>query len=593
VHLALLVTLGLFMTEEVLPPVVQTIESRMPPPEEDLLTTELDEFNIPATEISVSTPPATVSVGVADGSNMVAGGATGASSAVISAPRLDNSVAQAVEASEIRLDALLSDAPPPGKIIAEAPDGALGDPRSIVDNYQQAMDQITQEIVWFMDKGPVLVVWCFDQSESMKDDQKEIRDRVERVYAELGLSSHKSDRLMTAVASFGQGFALHTSTPTSNRDQIRAAIDAVPNDPTGVEMMCEAVGRSIAHHQEYARRTNRQMLLVLVTDESGNAPNNDQYLEQAIAQAKAAKCRCYVLGREAVFGYPYAHISWVHPQTKHTHWLQIDRGPETAFVEQLQTDGFRRRYDAHASGFGPYEQTRLARETGGIFFMLPGLESNLVRGEKRRYELEAMRSYRPDMRAKIEIVTDRDASVMRSSIYKVIYDLNPYDPQIAKFIEMRVHFSPDFPTFVKQVREEQTKAIIYLQYLARAQQAMEALASLRQEETSPRWQANYDLIYAQIIAYQARMYEYGAYLESFVQQPKVVPLKKEPNLTLVHWDIRTRKDLLTTESKPYIDKAARLYQQILVDHPGTPWSARAEQELKRGFGVSLAEVYWP
>ncbi len=89
------------------------------------------------------------------------------------------------------------------------------------------------------------------------------------------------------------------------------------------------------------------------------------------------------------------------------------------------------------------------------------------------------------------------------------------------------------------------------------------------------------------------MYEYGAYLEYFLKNPKVVPLTKAPNLTLVHWDIHTRKEILTQESKPYIEKATKLYQQILVDHPGTPWSARAEQELQRGFGVSLAEVYWP
>ena len=62
---------------------------------------------------------------------------------------------------------------------------------------------------------------------------------------------------------------------------------------------------------------------------------------------KQRKCKIYTLGRESVFGYPYAHMRYVHPQTKRPHWLRIDRGPETGFVEQLQTNGFRRRYDAH------------------------------------------------------------------------------------------------------------------------------------------------------------------------------------------------------------------------------------------------------
>ena len=123
-------------------------------------------------------------------------------------------------------------------------------------------------------------------------------------------------------------------------------------------MMCSAVGRTIGTYRDLARR-GRQMAVILVTDESGDRPNNDAYLEQAIAVAKASKCRIYVLGRESVFGYPFAFFRWPHPQTNRIHWLPMDRGPETAFPEQLQTNGFRRRHDAFSSGFGPYEQARI------------------------------------------------------------------------------------------------------------------------------------------------------------------------------------------------------------------------------------------
>lgn len=591
-HLALLVTLGMLIVPEVIEVepaeiLTQILDERE---EDDLLKLDLNEQLDPATERFHALPFA-AEVGVADAD--AAAGSSGAGETTVSAPKYDPSVAEAIVGTELSIDAPLADAPPGQALLEAAPPGRFGNERAIVDDYEQAMDQITQEILWFMEKGPVVVIWCFDQSESMKDDQQQIRDRIERVYTELGLTSHYADRLTTAVASFGSSFALHTPSPTSNRDQIRAAIDAIPVDATGQELMCEAVGRSIAHHREYAQKTRRQMLLILVTDESGDVANNNAYLEQAIVEAKAARCRCYVLGREAVFGYPYAHIRWDHPQTRRTHWLPIDRGPETAFVEQLQIDGFRRRYDAHPSGFGPYEQTRLARETGGIFFMLPGLESNLVRGEKRRYELERMRPYRPDLRSRLEIISDRNDSPLRSTLYKVIYDLNPYQPEIAKIIEMRVEFSPDYATFVQQARQEQAKAVVYLDYLAKAQQAVEEVAEYRQQEASPRWQANYDLLYAQLIAYQARIYEYAAYLEQFINEPKKAPLRKDPDLRLIHWAVRTRNQTLTGEvSEPYIAKASQLYERILVEHEGTPWAARAELELRRGFGVELVEVYW-
>src|SRR5262245_22944388 len=56
------------------------------------------------------------------------------------------------------------------KLIDAVPDGQIGDARAIVGGYRQALDRLTQEILWMLDKGPVLTMWAFDQSESMQDD---------------------------------------------------------------------------------------------------------------------------------------------------------------------------------------------------------------------------------------------------------------------------------------------------------------------------------------------------------------------------------------------------------------------------------------
>lgn len=507
--------------------------------------------------------------------------------------QVDRKLVDSLDPIPVNVGTPASSVPSPTTMIKEVPPGTPGDARAIVDDYQQAMDRITQEILWALDRTEVLVVWCFDQSESMKDDQKEIRQRINRVYAELGLTSRsQGEHLLTAVTSYGRGFIQHTRRPTADLAKIKQAIDRVPIDPSGKEMMTEAIGMSIRKHREYTRRGKRQMMLVVVSDESGDRQTNHRYLEDAVAEAKAANCRCYFLGREAVFGYPYVHISWQHPQTKRHHWLPVDRGPETAFVEQLQTNGFRRRYDAFPSGFGPYEQTRLARESGGIFFMLPSLESKLVRGEKRRYELEQMESYKPDLRSRMAAVQDRKKYPMRALVWKVVNDLNPYNERVKKVIELRHAFSPRPQEFLQQVAQEQTKAKVYLNYLAAAQKAMEAGKEHRAQEVSPRWQANYDLIYAQIVAYQARVYEYGAALEHFRRNPKVVPFTKPPNKRLIHWHIHTQKEMLTGEiAEPYVKKSRSAFQAVIKEHPGTPWAARAKWELNRGWGVGLHHVY--
>ena len=125
---------------------------------------------------------------------------------------------------------------------------------------------------------------------------------------------------------------------------------------------------------------------MVVSDESGD---DGTKVETTLAAAVKAKSPIYFLGRESVFGYRYARIRWVDPKYRLTHWLTINRGPETPAPEQLQWDGLHSRWDVFSSGFGPYEQVRLAKETNGIFFVLPGEEENLTGAgahEKRKFD---------------------------------------------------------------------------------------------------------------------------------------------------------------------------------------------------------------
>lgn len=590
VHLFLLLGLGLLVmppreVASVLNAVVVDVEPDFEP---ELETVELDQQQEASTTINFH----------AAGGDPI----TGPQSVNLeSVERVDldqNLMAQldhAADAHDVEIGDLVDFNFKKGEALAELPQDAPGEARAIVDGYGEAMDRITQEILQMLYGGPVLVIWCFDRSESMKDDQEEIAKRIKRVYDELSLSTRASGgALKTAITSFGQNFAVQTHEPTHDPAEIQAAIGALPIDPSGKEYMCQAVARSIVSFEDYARRSRRRMMLILVADESGERQDNINFLEPTIQKAKDARCRVYVLGREAVFGYPYVRFRYRHPQTRRIHWLLADRGPETAFVEQLQTNGFHRRHDAFGSGFGPYEQSRLARQTGGIFFLLPSVETNIVRGEKRRYELQQLRRYKPDLRARAEIFFDRDETPLRLMLWKIIHDLDPHNPQSKDVTEVRVHFSPDPQQFVTQMNTQIPRAKILLGYLAAAANVLEKNRELRSQETEIRWQANYDLLLAQLVAYQARLYEYTAYLQYFMQNPQVVPLTKPPNLRLTYWDIRTRKETITGEViEPYVAKATELFKAIIEDHPGTPWAERARWELRRGYGVDLQPVYEP
>ncbi|MEX2561037.1 MAG: vWA domain-containing protein [Pirellulales bacterium] len=581
VHLALILALGLAIMPEAIQPVLPNFMATLERPQE--LVNQVVDVNLdPTSELAL------VSSSRVSTSSTAGGGLLG-----ISKPTYDHALSDSQLAPKVSVGDLSDFSMPGNHFGMELPQGTLGEPQAVVDDYQQAMDRITQEILNMLVKNKVLVIWCFDQSESMKDDQQEIRDRIERVYAELGLSAAaQGDALWTAVTSFGAGFMVHTSKPTSNLDEIRAAIGSVPVDPSGKEMTCQAIGQAIHTFQRFATSGRRQLALILVSDESGDPADNMAQLEAAIDQARQARCVVYALGREAVFGYPYAYMSWVDPDTQIGFWLQIDRGPETPFPEQLQIDGFTARWDAHPSGFGPYEQVRIARQTGGVFFMLPSPETNLVRGDNRKYELEAMRPYLPDLSPRAEYAAQLERSELRSSLWKIISDFNPYNPQHAPHCVVPVTFSIRPDAFLSEATAAQKTAEGMVRYIDQAEKALEKLRPLREREYSPRWRANYDLMYAQMIAYKVRIYEYGAYLEAFKKQPKVIKNPLGPTKKTNYWAITTRAETLTGElTRHYIARATQLLQAVVREHPGTPWAARAEWELSRGFGVDLAEHF--
>ncbi|MCE9532763.1 MAG: hypothetical protein K8T89_16830, partial [Planctomycetes bacterium] len=298
------------------------------------------------------------------------------------------------------------------------------------------------------------------------------------------------------------------------------------------------------------------------------------------------------MGREAIFGYPYARMHWTDAKSKRHYILPIDRGPETPFPEQLQIDGFHRRGDAQPSGFGPYEQMRLARETNGLFFMLPSPEVALVNRDTRKYDANSLRAYVPDLSSRQDYAAERDHSPMRALIWKIIKDLNPYDPAIGQRVEMQTEFSNDPTQLAAAFQRELAEAQLMIQYLSEAQQALESVQGQRDRESSYRWRANFDLLHAQTMAYRVRLQEYVAYLQAFQQNPKPVTNKFGAAKPSNRWVTKMVARRLTgDEHKDTIERATALFKQVIADHRDTPWAARAEFEMKRHYGIDFDEGY--
>ena len=501
-----------------------------------------------------------------------------------------------------------------------------GEVGAVVEGYGAALSRITQELIRLMRQEQLLVVWLFDESESMKDDQAEIAAEFHKVYEELGIQQKKStdlkqrgkdDILLTSVLGFGEGVHVLTPKPIADVKQIQAAIGRIGIDRTGKENMCLWVGKTVEQFGPMARRQKRQLIVIVVTDESPSDHLQDNVFEQTIQLVQKHKAPVYILGREAIFGYPYARLTWTDPEFGLRHWIRIDRGPETAFPECLQWDGMHHRWDSFSSGFGPYTQVRLAKLSGGIFFMLPGEEENLSGAgahENRKFAALAMKEYEPLLQSRRVYAEQVLKSQFRTTLRKIVVTLNPAKypqfPTADSQLNIRQHHYPmNVTEFQKLAGTEGMKAFRAMGLLSQAIVLMEKANPQRDGEQFQRFRAHYDLIRAQCYAYRVRLFQFLLVLD---KQAVDYPPPKSPKSN--EWNFGRSRQMRTPDAVQYKrvqqafkvsqkreafleelkrqqDRATELYEFVLAEHPGTPWARRARFELDHGYGMTIGDHF--
>lgn len=459
-----------------------------------------------------------------------------------------------------------------------------GDVTYAVEGIGPSLDQIAREILRHLAQHRLTVVWMFDESESMRDDQKAVQQKFDRIVAELKAHADPdkkiADPLTHAIVGFGAELHYELERPTADLDRISRAIGGLRVDNSGTENTLHAIAEVIDHYSGLVRR-DRRLVLVLVTDESGD---DGAYVEEAHQAVVGRKVPVYVVGRQSLFGYGKAHLKYVDPVTHDTYWPEIRRGPESADVECLQWDGLHERREEQPSGFAPYELGRLAKDTGGIYFLLPSEEGMRARQREKAYSIADLKEYRPDYAGRLAYAAARQKSPFRRTLYQVITRTRDFG--------YPTHFPIDPETMVTRATEAVAVATERLDALLEVQKVLEALRPLRDREPDKRWQAHYDLMLAQIVTYQIKSYEYRACLEAMIKAP---PRPKPPPRAdlIVEWQVDHSKDRKAprerTEKK--YQEATRLLKEVVSRHPRTPWADLAQDELDRGFGAQWREWY--
>jgi hypothetical protein len=451
----------------------------------------------------------------------------------------------------------------------------------------EALDQLAREILRHLAQHRLTVVWLFDESISMRDDQQALKEKFDRVAGglRLGLDERRGGTaaLQHVVAGFGREVHLETPRPTAEIGRVLRAIDGLPVDESGLENTMAALQRVILEGGKWTD-DDRRMLVVLVTDESGD---DGELLEETRRLAVSRKVPVYVIGRQAIFGYDRVHMRYEDPVTGDVYWPAIRRGPESAAPETLLWDGLHERRDEQASGFAPYELARLVRSTGGIYFLLPTEENMRVRRREKAYSMRTLQEYVPDTRSRPAYLDDRGRSPLRTALAGAV--------EATRGAGFRRHFPVDPAELERALLEAAPPAQQRLKLLFELEARLRALAPARDREPERRWQAHYDLMLAQVVTHQVKAYEYLACLDEMVELARagrLVPSRAPvPGRLVVEWLLNHAPRLKAPpeETAKKVAEATSLLQAVIARHPGTPWADLAQDELDRGFGVGRTE----
>ncbi|MCC9656565.1 vWA domain-containing protein [Rhodopirellula halodulae] len=487
------------------------------------------------------------------------------------------------------------------------------------DGIESATQAVENAIRGELSQGDTLVVWLLDASISLQLNRDRMAQRIRMFYDEIGAltrpeSSKQVDRhrLFSSVVAFGRANR-EVSPPSLIGVSAIDAMTRVPVDTSGVENTMTAVEQVIEHYR-YGRNRKERLMIVLLTDESGD---DVAKLERTIDQCKKANAVVHVLGPTAVMGMQKGLQRWTAPGRGGEFFLTVDRGPESAVPQRIflpywheaevplknakvqpvaalpwYGTAYRERV---LSGFGPYALTRLALQTGGTFTLYDD-------GVDDRYDVDRLHEYLPSYQSVAAVQDAMRYSPLRQFVVQTAeWSMNEKEllaPPQMLFVGKRAALNPTQFTalyLTPSAFRSQSENLLRREK-TRCEKAMQATEqwldksqtqdwqSLLDEEESPRWRAAYLLSRGRMLAVLARYYEYLAACERAPQT-----IQSDTNFMLFLPSAR----LHTSEGAALAERANEFLQRCAYEHRQTPWADLANWELDKGVGIDIQTRVMP
>jgi hypothetical protein len=449
------------------------------------------------------------------------------------------------------------------------------------------LDVITREILRNLRKGPVLVAWIMDPTESMASTRELIADRFDGIYKELGMvGAIRGDSLLNAIISCGAETKFLTDKPTSDVPTIAKAIRSIKDDGQGTENFFDGVMKTATKYRRFQAGGNRIFMMIIVTDEAGDDLQN---IDEATNMVKRNKALVYVLGPSASFAYPDMLVTATNASGE-TEQGYITRGPSTRRLEILKVPFNTTPYK---DVWGPFGLSYISRESGAIYWIL---DDGRLSGPD--YDTNALAEYKPFYGTTAEY----EKEIGRNDYRKTLMDVCDAGNKLPHPTKLSHTFSASEAG--KKVDELLREATPFLNFSRGAVARMEAADAKRGQEAGKTWKANFDLTMGRLLQSKVIVEEYVDAL-----QKAKGPLQGGANA----WRIEQSGTLdaggggsfasadgeapagglATAPSNVLADRAKFYFQRVIDEHPGTPWALAAQSEMGQVFGFDAVAIAVP
>ena len=456
-----------------------------------------------------------------------------------------------------------------------------------------AIAAVTRAVDASLDLGPVLVVWLVDRSPSAAALRRQVIPRVQEWYLGRPSTSGNAEnlpRLHTAIITFGAEIENALDPPTDQAAEVNRILENIQVDPSGREVTFAAIRSTLDKYLTFRTRQAHELMLVVISDEAGD--DTDQ-VDSLLEIPRKYSIPIYAIGVPAPLGRGAAVVATVEATdgTASRSAPSIQQGPESRKAERIDLE-----FPANLplqlldSGFGPFALERLCRATGGRFLTLrPPPSGGLAfgtpttvwpRGDIPQFDAEVMRRYAPDDLTAAEYDTLVAGNPAMSAL-RLAADLGHVECLQQPPLEF---VKPNEAALNRSLEAAQKLAAKQLPRINQLYELLRQGVGGRATLERPRWQAAFDLALGRAAAAKARADGYNQMLAAL----KRGRLFQDADSTI--WVLEPDPSIESSSAlRTLIKKAKQAFTRVVEQHPHTPWSHIAQQELQIPMGWRWSE----